>query len=747
MDKYSCDGEKTQGGYQEEVVFRLVESGYNVIPVSGKFPPCLTWKAYQTEKVTHDHVREWATNRFVGVRKQRYWSARLLNFGLLTGHKPYSSSPGLVVIDSDDDQSEELVRTTCPDTPGKQRTGKGGWHHVYCRPSLDEYVYIGNRQKTHQGGKRYNLDIRADGGYILAPGSIHPETGRTYQEIEPWTPDLIARCPVYDPSWIVDERHPGQPRPCRNGDGAFHHVEDYLSQINQIDISFADREIQARRYLTAVPGTRVGTGADRRCSGLTLSILYGFALLPDTALRLLLEWGDKPDQLDRDGLQYSWDEAQMLRKIEWALGQAYHGKLGDKLRRGVDIETVWMEAAVEALFSQEQEEEKERERLEEQPAMEAVAPEAEAAPKLPNDGNLVLPNQEKYRTTSDWEPPLPIETVSSAVPIFPIHVLEPILPAYHGLVKIIAEQVQVPVDLPALMGLAVLSTALGHRVHIEVRPEVYVPTILWTLCGLPSGERKTPAVTALWSPIKAWEFEQEKQNKQFVAAQKAERKLARKRMEAIEREITRVKDDDKAKDLTAKYTELELLLARPEPEVPRVLVDDATSESLVPMLLKHQGRAACLSDEAVFLEVAMGRYSHEPRLELYMRGHDGHSYICDRAGREPVHLPSVHLTLGFCIQVEPLRKYAQNMHALERGFFPRFLTAMPSSLMGRRQIVLHSPHERQQAQDEWEVLILKLLNDRTRRLLRHSKAGYQRGMRRGKRDVTTSIFKALIDHY
>ena len=66
-----------------------------------------------------------------------------------------------------------------------QLTGSGHVHRVYRRPRVEDVPYIGNRQKTWIGGRQYNLDVRGDGGYIMAPGSIHPTTGQLYRGRSP----------------------------------------------------------------------------------------------------------------------------------------------------------------------------------------------------------------------------------------------------------------------------------------------------------------------------------------------------------------------------------------------------------------------------------------------------------------------------------------------------------------------------------------------------------------------------------
>jgi len=198
--------------------------------------------------------------------------------------------------------------------------------------------YIANRQKTWIDGRQYNLDVRGDGGYIMAPGSIHPTTGKLYREEIPWTLDLLMQCPVYDPTWLPCERA-GKTKsrrstvvmPAAIGD------DDHSELISEIELSFPERERQARTYLEAVPGTQEGTGADRSCTALTMRLLYGFALPADTVMEMLTEWGQREDQLDTSGGWYRWTEEEISRKIEWCLRHEYDGKVGDRLHACRDL--------------------------------------------------------------------------------------------------------------------------------------------------------------------------------------------------------------------------------------------------------------------------------------------------------------------------------------------------------------------------------------------------------------------------
>lgn len=329
--------------HRTEVLRRLYGMDFNLIPVSGKNPPCIEWKPYQTQRVTPEELKEWMRGRFPTKDGKNFWKPEIFNFALITGATPWSSSnPGIIAVDPDDDEAEALVKERCPDTPMMQITGSGCSHRVYRRP---DYL-IANRQKTWIDGKEYGIDIRGDGGYIMAPGSIHPKTQKLYRELEPWTPELLWQCPVYDPSWLACERSQPKLKSAVAVPADFP-GSDHQDRIAELDLPVEQREFMAQRYLDSVPGTQQGNGADRCCTALTMKLLYGFALPVDSVQSLLTEWGQKPDQLDDAGGWYPWTTEDIARKIEWCLRQKYHGEVGDRL--SIPRELSELDACVDAV--------------------------------------------------------------------------------------------------------------------------------------------------------------------------------------------------------------------------------------------------------------------------------------------------------------------------------------------------------------------------------------------------------------
>lgn len=115
---------------------------------------------------------------------EKWWSRWPdANIGIATG----SVSGGLVVIDLDVDKDKgidgratlrdwEAQYGKLPDKTWLSITGRGGYHYFYHDTSV-----VKNRTNIYEG-----IDIRGDGGYVVAPPSVHPN-GRTYE----WEQDPI----------------------------------------------------------------------------------------------------------------------------------------------------------------------------------------------------------------------------------------------------------------------------------------------------------------------------------------------------------------------------------------------------------------------------------------------------------------------------------------------------------------------------------------------------------------------------
>ena len=163
-----------------DAALALVELGLSLIPLKprGKVPAIGSWMAYQAARADAETIERWWTDN------------PSANIGVVTG-----DVSNLLVLDVDGDQGHETLAMLeaahglIPKT-WRSRTGKGS--HIWFEYPADRM--IGNSARKLGSG----LDTRGQGGYVVAPGSIH-ENGTTYTwEISP-AMTALAPCP----EWLV----------------------------------------------------------------------------------------------------------------------------------------------------------------------------------------------------------------------------------------------------------------------------------------------------------------------------------------------------------------------------------------------------------------------------------------------------------------------------------------------------------------------------------------------------------------
>ena len=110
-------------------------------------------------------LRDASTDARVIESWWRQWPSA--NVGVVTGRPS-----GLVVVDIDPrhsgiDSMRRLVDEHGPLPSGPRvRTGSGGWHLLFASPDREV------RNSVNRLGP--GIDVRADGGYVIAPPSLHP---------------------------------------------------------------------------------------------------------------------------------------------------------------------------------------------------------------------------------------------------------------------------------------------------------------------------------------------------------------------------------------------------------------------------------------------------------------------------------------------------------------------------------------------------------------------------------------------
>lgn len=149
---------------------RYLRLGYSVIPlkVRGK-EPLIAWQEYQKRLPTEAEVRAWW---------DKYPQA---NIGIVTG-----KVSGIGVVDVDGPEGMKEARRLGFTSPLVSLTGKGR-----------QLIYKHTEGTLCNAVRKYpGIDIRGDGGYVVAPPSVHPN-GRRYQWVGASAVALKSRLPNF----------------------------------------------------------------------------------------------------------------------------------------------------------------------------------------------------------------------------------------------------------------------------------------------------------------------------------------------------------------------------------------------------------------------------------------------------------------------------------------------------------------------------------------------------------------------
>jgi transcription elongation GreA/GreB family factor len=302
-----------------------------------------------------------------------------------------------------------------------------------------------------------------------------------------------------------------------------------------------------------------------------------------------------------------------------------------------------------------------------------------------------------------WEEPIPL-TGARELPAFPTHALPGWLKAY---VEAVAEETQTPADLPGCFALATLATAAGGRAVVHIRGSWREPTNLYTVCALPPANRKSAVVAAMTDPL----YEAEKQLRNRAAPAIIEAQMtAKMAKDAAEKAA--------AKAASASATNRNALIAEAVgmaqaaeavtiPAEPQLLADDATAETVTSRMAEQGGRISVMSAEGDIFDIIAGRYSGNPNMGVFLKGHAGDRLRVDRQTRKE-YIDHPALTMGLSVQPEVLDAIGRVKGFKGRGLLGRFLYSLPHSLVGRRSVVTEPVPAEVAATYERNVIALTL---------------------------------------
>jgi hypothetical protein len=202
--------EARTGGDVHAAALAYAARGWSVVPIESRGKrPLVPWLEFQRRIAAADEIDGWF----------RRWPEA--NVGIVTGRVS-----GLTVVDIDPrhggaaslervgDEHGPLPRTV------EAETGGGGRHLYFAYPGQ----LVHNRV-----GIRPGIDLRADGGCVVAPPSLHP-SGRRYRWARGCGPDEVPLAAL--PGWLLPEAH---------GDGPRGHPLAYWRELVRGDVAEGTR--------------------------------------------------------------------------------------------------------------------------------------------------------------------------------------------------------------------------------------------------------------------------------------------------------------------------------------------------------------------------------------------------------------------------------------------------------------------------------------------------------------------------
>jgi hypothetical protein len=444
---------------QLEIAIGYANRGWRVIPIrpGEKHPPIPRWQEAAT------------TNTETLVT---WWTGPYANHGIGIATGPAS---GIFVLDIDDKEGQrgydtladlEAEHGPLPETL-TVITGSGG-NHLY-------FAYPPTQTIRNDHGRRLGsgLDIRGEGGQVVAPGSTHPN-GTTYE----FDIDTEHLNPQPAPEWLLTLlQDPEPPTPPTNTTNTTQDTTDgpaarYNNRTNWTDLlnddgwtlAYTDRAGE-QHWVRPGKDPSDGTSATVGYQGQDFLRVFTSSIpwLPENAYSRFGYYAARQHNGDRSAA------ARHLHQIEnQAITTSLH--------------------------------------------------------------NFQLAT---HPTSPDepWPTPIPLGNQRQKLPTFPIHTL-PNWIAEHA--QAVADELQMEVDLPANLALIALATIAAKSTTVHVSGRWTEPLNVYIAIAMPPSAGKSPAFSYMTGPIRRHEEEIAEAAAQTLEFKAQKKRMIEKRMAKAE---------------------------------------------------------------------------------------------------------------------------------------------------------------------------------------------------------------------
>lgn len=311
------------------------------------------------------------------------------------------------------------------------------------------------------------------------------------------------------------------------------------------------------------------------------------------------------------------------------------------------------------------------------------------APRPPSNGDdlsgLDLDADLEAGLEVGWQPFEPL--VRAQVAAFPLDVLPDWI---RSEVEACADELAVPVDMPAVAAIGALSVVAAGRVDVQPGPRYKTPTNLYVCIVAESGAGKSPVMARIVTgPARALETKLAELNRKGVAAARAHTQRLEAARDEAAKKLKNNPSDSGERDLARAEAELD----DDEPLMPPVVVlSDVTPERLTAVIAEQQGRAAIVTPEGgtLFESIAGLRYraggvdASAKVPDVYLSGYSREALRTDRVGRSSVLVENPTLAVVTSVQPVVVERLAATPDVARQGALARFLWAWPAGRIGWR---------------------------------------------------------------
>jgi hypothetical protein len=298
-----------------------------------------------------------------------------------------------------------------------------------------------------------------------------------------------------------------------------------------------------------------------------------------------------------------------------------------------------------------------------------------------------------------WDEPIPLQSrVAPAIP-------SSLIPGALGDMSIaVSKATEIPLAMPALVGLPVVASCIAGKVEVEVEKGYVESVNLYTTPAMEPGNRRTAVVNEMIRPVTEYESAERKRLQPEIKRAQSIRKTIEERIALLRKKAAKIPGDttlvNQIADEEANLPDI--------PQLPQLWTQDVTPEELAERLKLNREVMGVFSDEGDLFDLLAGRYTGgAPNFVIFLNGHSGSSTRVNRVSRPPIFLDHPLLSIALSPQPDVLERLRDTPAFRRRGFLARFLYGLPASPLGYRK--LDPPPVPEEIRETYRKLIFRLI--------------------------------------